>query len=85
MLGKRNKFYIWVLKQNMGFQKHTRVSITKEEVGFQVLAGFTFLSHVWFWIYIKSLIIPNLLMLHAFQIRSPTPSILTQCSNSLAL
>jgi hypothetical protein len=84
MLGKRNKFYIWVLKQNMGFQKNSGVSITKKEAGFRVHVGFTPLSNVWLWIYTKNLI-PNLLRLDAFQIRFPTPSILTQCSNSLVV
>jgi len=40
MYGKRNKFFIWVFKQNMGFQKNTEASIRKEDNLFKVAARF---------------------------------------------
>jgi hypothetical protein len=33
-VGEKEQVCIWVLKQNMGFQNKTRVSIEKEEAGF---------------------------------------------------
>jgi hypothetical protein len=34
-VGEGKQACLWVLKQNMGFQKNTKISIEKEEDGFQ--------------------------------------------------
>jgi hypothetical protein len=57
--------------------------LKKKRLGFRVLVWFI-LSQMLGCRCTKNLI-PNLLMLDTFRIRSPTPPILTQCSNSLII
>jgi hypothetical protein len=80
---KEQVFHKWVFKQNMGFQKNTKASIRKEDNLFKVLARFTLLKCLV--VGAQKTLSPSLLLLYAFQILSPNPSILSQCFNSLVV
>ncbi len=77
MLGIKNKFYIWVLKQNMNFNYKRWGWVSGYMLGllhFQMF-GCGCLKNL----------IPNLLMLNGFRIWSPTPPCFTHYSNSLVV